>query len=144
MKLSLLVMLLPLQVFSQADKDSVWVEIRDKDTLLVMTLEKGESISSELIEKDSCIAANKYLETKVTHLEREINLDLLEITNLNQSLDYSNTQIIILKENDSLRIEQIKIIEDQFKKERRKKILWGTLGTLGGLGVGIFTGSTIK
>ena len=57
-------MLTALQTFSQID-DSVKVSVIDGDTVLIMSLNKGKIITSDLLKGDSCCYDAEYLNQKV-------------------------------------------------------------------------------
>lgn len=131
-----MVLLPTLQSFSQ-NIDSVWVEVINGDTLVVMTPSKARFLASNLIDKDSCIDKNSYLEEKIKNQENIIKGDKKQITSLNKDINLVENQLKKEVEKGNIVKEQLSLEKETSKKFKLQKHTWGFAGILIGLVTGV-------
>lgn len=102
--------------------------------LIAHKLEDGESTKRELSYCDSSLqiadSTNKVLTILNEGLERDVDL--------------SESQTKAALDKSLLHEEKYILCDDQRRKARRQRWLWGTVGSIGGVAVGTFIGILLK
>lgn len=116
------------------------MEIRDNDTVFVMTQEKGQDIANKLIDRKALKDSVHTLILQV-HYKDSINSSLThEISFLQEDLDLANQTLHLKDERIANHVKIEKSLKKEIKISERKKF-WSTLvGTLCGVGGGVLLG----
>lgn len=136
-------LLLTSQCFSQTT-DTVWVEVRNGDTIVVMSPNKARDLASDLIKGDSCCARVQYLEDKIVIYQNIIEGDSNHIINLESDLLNCDSQNQIQEQQQSVLRKRLDISIENEKRYKRQRWIIGGSTLAGGVLIGIIVGVLVK
>lgn len=123
-----------LQGFCQdIDKDSVYVDVIGRDTIIYTSIEKARGWALRMMERDSCYENSTYLQKKIDVLDSIRKGDSIQIDNLEIDIDLAEKQLESKDKQLSIKDKEIGVREEETKTAKNQRWIWGGVGVAIGI-----------